>query len=321
MGEIARRSTQILWDWTFGGLPNWLLLPGLMFSWSTRVRVEAFPVAPNDLPAERVLDIEIDPRLALQKQLTLPKSARKTIGQAVDLMMRQTLPKGGEDLIWRYTVPVRRGTEINLDIQVLQKTLLQDLSAQAAARVSRIRTVTIADTVTTYPFVDARGAVDRPKRFWNLALVLLLLTVFGFWVWTKVQVIDQLEDEVATLGARQQDLASEAVTLRSALEDGNASFAAISSDVALFKAEYRLPILLDLTQTFSDETWIAELNVFGNALRLSGFTKDDITQVVSDVGDLPWVRRADLSGPVSFDSFSRRNRFELDIVLEAGEAP
>lgn len=307
---------QVIWAWTLGGLPGWIVLPGFLQNWSQPLQVDRWPVNPGDLPKRAMFDLFLGPELLLEKRLTLPVAVRSNLSKAIDLNMRQSLPGGGADLLWRYGTGKRDGTTLDIPVYLLKKSALAEITSMATSHGAKVRSIRVAGDASAQPFWDDRKRMDRPRRFWGIVTICLAIALAGVFVWNELTETRSLQSHITRLEEEKATLRGQAVKLRAQLDAESTSFAEISRDLEMFKAEYhRLPILLDLTETFSDETWISELAISGSDLHLSGFTESDITELIAGLRELSWVQRLDLDGPVSFDSFSRRNRFDLSITL------
>ena len=219
-------------------------------------------------------------------------------------------------MLWRYGTGKRDGTNLDIPVYLLKKSTLAEITSMATSHGAKVRSIRVADDASAQPFWDDSKRVDRFRRFWGIVTIGLVIALAGVFVWNELTETRSLQNHITRLEEEKADLSGRAVELRAKLDAENTSFAAISRDLELFKAEYhRLPILLDLTETLSDGTWISELAISGSDLHLSGFTGRDVTEVMTRLRELLWVQRVDLDGPVSFDSFSRRNRFDLSITL------
>jgi len=313
---------QVIWTWTLGGLPRWLVLPGCMRNWSQPRHIDQWPLKAGDLPKGAVLDLLLGPELLLEKRLTLPVVARSNLSKAIDLNMRQSLPGGGADLLWRYGTGKRDGATLDIPIYLLKHSALTEITSVATSHGAKVRSIRVAGDVSAQPFWDDRKRVDRLRRFWGIVTIGLVTALAGLFAWNELTETRSFQSHITRLEDEKAALSSQAVELRTKLDAENNSFAAISRDLELFKAEYhRLPILLDLTEALSDATWVSELAISGSDLHLSGFTGRDVTEVMASLRELSWVQRVDLDGPVSFDSFSRRNRFDLSITLRPISGP
>ena len=306
-----------VWAWTFGGLPGWLTLPGFLQQWSRPICVNSLPLTRADIQRGEVLDLILGPKLFLQKELTFPARARANLARVIDLQMRQSLPNGGADLIWRYAVEGRSKSEIKVSVFLLKKRVLEELKGSVSRQKAKLRIIKIENYPSVEPFWDNRQKIDWFCRFWGAIALMLFFAIIVYVGWQEARGTAALKQQVTQLEQDKSELSTKAVALKMRLDAENMNFAVISHDVGLFQAEFqRLPILLELTEVLPDDTWISELVLTGSNLHLSGFTERDVTEVMATLRDLPWVLRVALNGPVSFDSFSRRNRFDLSIIMQ-----
>lgn len=306
-----------IWDKTYRQLPGWFVLPGFMRQWSRSLRIEALPPIVDDFAQGDVLDIELEPNLLLRKQLVVPLAAKASLSQAVDLNMRQSLPGGGTDLIWRYAIEGREKSGLRLGIYVIKKTALEQIAEAVRLKKGIIRTISVANVTTVKPLVDSRRNVDKTRQFWDAATIALLVLSVGLVSLQGLQHGAELQQQIAQLEQQKLDLNQSTIDLRRQLDAETSSYAAIRRDVKLFISEHqRLPIILDLTEALDEKTWASEVVISGSRLMLSGFTSHEVADVMDAIRPLPWVARVDLEGPVTFDTFSRKNRFDLSIMLQ-----
>lgn len=307
---------QTIWDWTFGGLPNWLILPGFLEHWSRIVKADEYPVTPTSIPKGERIDILLGPSLLLEKEIILPVAAKPNLQRAIDLNMRQSLPGGGVELLWRYGAGKKDGSNLSVPVYLVKKSVLAELRDVVAYRDSKLRMVAVASDQSAMPFWDDLKQLDRPRRFWAAISTALLATLIAFVLWQQFTATALLSQQVQALKSQKAIAAQRAVKLRQQLDTENTNFAAISRDLKMFQSEFhRLPILIDLTKALADETWISELSVNRHDLWMSGFTSNDVTKILGQIQKLPWAERVNLDGPVSFDSYSRLNRFDLSTTL------
>lgn len=308
----------MIWSWTLGGLPSRLFLPGFLRHWSETLYVEHLPIKASGFSKGGVFDLLLGPDLLLEKRLILPIVARSNLSKAIDLNMRQSLPGGGDDLLWCCGTGKRNGSTLDIPVYLLKKSVLAEIMSVASLQKAKVRSARVAWDASARPFWDGRKHVDYPLRFWGIIEVALVIAFIGVLAWRELNETRSLQHHVTHLEEKKTTLSNKAIALRAKIEAENTNFATISRDLKIFEAEYyRLPILLSLTETLSDETWISELAISSSSLHLSGFTGRDVTDVMTSLRELPWVKRVDLDGPVSFDSFSHRNRFDFSITLNS----
>ncbi len=316
MPNVIRSWSQVVWAWTLGGLPSWLILPGFQKTWSHSHPLNHIPITVDDFPQEAIVDLKVGPDLLLEKRLTLPVVARSNFSKVIDLQMRQSLPGRGGDVLWRTGTGQRNGSNITIPIYLLKRSVLEEIHSIANVRKVKLRTISVAHDLSARPFLDNRKHCDWQRNAWSGLAIILLIASIGIFSWQNLSETQAMQNHIANLEIEKSNLSDKAVQMRAALDAKNNSFASVVNDLQKFETEYhRLSLLLDLTEALGDETWVSDLAINGKDLRLSGFTGKDITDVMSHIQELYWVQRVDLDGPVSFDSFSRRHRFDLSIRL------
>jgi len=289
-----------------------------MGHWSRSLRVDTLSLEGNGIAPGDLLDIELGPELFLHKQLAVPLAARASLSKVVDLNMRQSLPGGGENLVWQYTIEERGKSGLRLGIYLIKKETLQRIAEAVTLKEGAVRTIGIAGVRTKTPLMDNRSTVDRPRRFWDASVVLLLVIAVGLVFFQGFQARAELRKQISLFEQQREELNQSTFELRGQLDAETSSHATIGRDVALFLSEHqRLPIILDLTETLDEETWVSELIVSGSKLVISGFTSGEVIDVMESLTSLPWVARVNLEGPVTFDTLSRKDRFDLSILIHA----
>ena len=94
----------------------------------------------------------------------------------------------------------------------------------------------------------------------------------------------------------------------------------MATDLARFAQQSRrLVQLVDLTEALPDAVWISELSMTKDQMTLSGFTSQDVAELVKILQGLSWAQEVQLNGAVTFDSYSGQNRFDISLRLAGGE--
>ncbi|MVO18471.1 PilN domain-containing protein [Parasedimentitalea huanghaiensis] len=267
-----------------------------------------------------LIDLELGEPLFLTKRIPLPVAAKKNLNKIIDMQIKQSTPGRGENVVWRSIFANKSKQEIEVRVALVKRPVLVKLEADVAARGAQLRTVRLANFPRVKPLLDNRQTTDRGRRFWSY-IIASASVVFCMLILVQTSAnLKAQNNQVQLLQDKKTSLEREAVQLRKRLDQSNANFAEISQDIHLFEAGFlRLPLILDLTQTLDDSTWISNLSLNTEALNISGFSGREITTIISDLRALSWVSGVELQGPISFDSFSRRNRFDLSIELEGME--
>ncbi|WP_299749703.1 PilN domain-containing protein [uncultured Tateyamaria sp.] len=317
MELVATRYKRLLWDWTLGGLPGWLYLPGLMTKWSHRIDLDNLSDAAGKFKPGQLVDVLLDGEQLLTKSLDIPIAAKGSLHKVVEVNLRQSLPQGGADLVWTYGIKERNGSKLNVLVHLMRKRDLDALTHRASESGTQIRTVRVAGMLDAPPLLDKRNKTDRPLKVWAAIMLALLASCVGTFWWQHQQTIRALNAELDSLQVLASAIGDEVISLRSSLSEAQTNAASERSEFEQFVAEHRrLPLLLDLTNTLTDDTWISEFELLGDELLLTGFTGDDVATVIEELSRLDDVSKVVLDGPVSFDRASQKNRFSFLLSLE-----
>jgi general secretion pathway protein L len=79
-------------------------------------------------------------------------------------------------------------------------------------------------------------------------------------------------------------------------------------------------ILLELTRALPDDTWLAELGVVGNELRLVGYSAS-ATSLIGLIGQSKLLAEPRFRSAVTQDAASSRERFELGVRIGRRSSP
>jgi len=304
----------------FGGLMRWIFVPGMTRKWSTKLYIDATTPSAHSLSAVKkgdLVDLELDDSLFLKKMISLPVAAKKNLKKIVDLQIRQSSPGGGETLVWRSIIERKSKQEIVVHVLLIKKQVLADLTSHISDRGAQLRSIRIANLPRAEPLTDNSQRTDRVWTFWNYIIAVMSIGFCIFILWHTNGRITAQEAQVQQLQSKKAALELDAIQLRKRLDQNNANFSEISHDIGIFEAGFlRLPLFLELTEMLGDDTWISDLTLNTGTLNLSGFSGGEVTAIMPDLRTLSWVSGVELLGPISFDSFSRRNRFELSIKID-----
>jgi hypothetical protein len=312
------RVSKALWPTTVVAryLPPWLTRAGLPPRQVRRVDVANLPLD-KQLARELAIagqrhqpvDLFLAPDLFLRKTVSLSAAARREFSAAVALQIRQAMPGQAAGLVWRPVQPVwRRSEPAQIAVYLIKETRLAELLRDAGPAVRRV----LIDGVETAPLADNSRRADRPERFWNRATFALaaiaLIAVLGL----QESRYRSLNAQIAEAGAQVAGLRDTAAQTRAAAEMRNLEFAALLDEMNRFERESRpLDIIGDLTSALDDRVWLSSFLLDDTALRLVGFTGQDIAAVVSAIRDLDWVESVDLDGAVVIDVAGGERRFQL----------
>jgi len=307
------------------GKQFWVALPGILFpaAWLSpgwrrspgiSLRLDSLSVSAEQLNAGEQVDIALDPALCLTKDMLVPDSARSKLDSIVQLAVRKSLPNGAAGVEWRYEVGSLSGKQLKIRIFLLKTAQLDRLRQQIGEAGAVARTVSVSGVQLNAPFADNRKKLDRARRIWGWLTIASVLTAALFLAGSEVIRTGALQSELAELKVQHRALAAETLAQRQEWENRVKEQGQIQTAAALFLDEqFPLSALLDLTEKLPDETWISEASFEGNRLVLSGFTSGGVPDLIGRLQTLEWVERAELVGQVAFDSYTRQNRFEIQV--------
>lgn len=315
-----------LWSWTkvIGEalFPPSLFLPGLPQGKPIRIRIGTLPLDEATRMAARqakhpVIAV-LDPALALCRQVTLPKAVGAKADSAIALQLRQTLPRQGQGLVWRAAAVERSASSMTYAIYLLKQIQLDDALASIRALGAEIEAVVI-DAAGLEPIWKRFPESDRTAKLWLAISALSVAAVALLAVFSLETKRSELTDLVDLSAQRVAALEERLVAKRAEAENSKAEASALMNDLDRFTTHARrLQLLSDLTDVLPDTTWVSEVTISEDRIVLSGFTSGQVSDVILVIQGLPWATEVNLNGPISFDSYSGQNRFELGLRIQSG---
>lgn len=276
------------------------------------LELDSFSISSETVQAGEQLDIALSPTLCLTKEIEVPSAAIAKLDSVVQLAVKKSLPNGAAGVYWRYEIGAHTGKRCLVRIFLVKITQLKGLLLQVQDSGALPRTIGVAGALLNEPFIDHRRDLDRNRRFWGWLTLSLAAATMGYLPFQSISVTGALEEKLRGLKAQHRNLAAEVLAQRQEWEQKTLEQDKVRAAGVVFLGEHTpLPEFLDLTEALPDETWISELAINQNRLTLSGFTAGGIPDLIRILQSLDWVDRAELEGPIAFDSITRRNRFEI----------
>lgn len=299
-------------------LPAGLVRAGLP---PRRVRLVEIRTFPLTEPAKAALalagrgnspvDVQLSREVFLYRELTVPRAARKHVGDVVDLQVRQSMPGQADGLIWRHVT----GPGATVQVFILKAAWLAELEQASGGSLRRVA----IDGVKARAFYDARAKTDRIERFWNRVMATFAAGILIVVLVAQSLAVMQAEEAVAEKAAQVETLREEATAARSEAEARSARSAAQLADARrLMDEARRLTLLADLTRVLSDDVSLSSFALDGQLLRLSGVAAEDVSGVVTAIRSLEWVEAVELDGAVAIETGSGDRRFQMRITLKVG---
>lgn len=301
---------------------NWLVRPGFGGAGPRRLLLDRNDIAdPGRIvvpKGRRKLAIEIPESATLVREVAIPKGARRHVSQVVDTALRQSLPRRGQDMVWRHGPPkTRPGGTMVVDAYVTKQSTLDALLARLGPE--RVSSVGIAGQSAAPPFHRHTGRRWGGGLLWALVGISVpVLTAFPALQADRMAVL-ALRTEIVALRQRLEVRTAELAELRAESERRLRDAISAEEELQLLRESGgRLAVLSRLTDVLDDETWIASLSINGEVLRLDGYSASDVSAVLAELTRADWIADARFSGPISRDPVTGDPTFEIEARIEPG---
>ncbi len=316
IGHLATRTVRRLGEALF---PQALFMSGLPGPAPVVVMVEALPIDEVGLrrasAAQRPVTAMLDPATALQRRIRLPCAAMAKAEAAIGLQLRQTLPGQGRGLIWRSELLGRQGDQAEYAVHILKESQIDELVANMRGAGVALHSVTIGKG-RVQPLWQASPNAGVTFKRWVTFAGLMVASVSLASVILLEHQRAEVADLVVARASRVAALEERLLTAKSKSEEGKLQQQSVLSDMGTFAAQSRrLSQLLDLTNVLPDTVWVSELSITGDRMVFSGFAEGDVAPVIALLQQLPWAQSVQLNGPISYDSYSGQNRFEVGLTV------
>ena len=316
---------------TFGSLgrlfwkyvPESLFLPGLYLGAPKQVHIASLPVDPAIVSGfaagnwrKQSIEIVLAQNALLVRSVVLPKAAVSKADVAISVQMRQTMPAAGKGLIWRAALDAMKDQSAEFRVFIIKQSQIDDLIGLFDRARLSVRSICIEKSDTA-PLWSKQKDRDAKRRFWLICAISSVLLASLCSVFIKERQVAQLDELAEQTRSRIADLQDTLVAAREEANKAQTAAETLEQDLALFRSQaHRLSMIAALTERLPDTVWISELTVSGDQLSMSGFASGDVSEVVEVLQGLDWARAVQLQGPISFDSFSGQNRFQLRLQTE-----
>ncbi|MGH1455061.1 MAG: PilN domain-containing protein [Paracoccaceae bacterium] len=280
------------------------------------VQIDSFQ--PDDMVMQTVPDgpllFEIPADLCLQREIRLPAEAARKAAQVADFDLRQSLPLQGRGLVWRLGKPELRGKHLYIQAFILKTSQLEAIQRHFLGRVARIE---LRGAPGTAPFIDNRKVYLRGVGTWSVLALAAPIAIICIGLWPQWVKLKETRAQVSIEAAELQELTTQTVALRDAATRRTNDTARIEAEQALLQiGRGRVWLLAELTQKLNDDTWVSAFVLNGEELRLTGYTKGSVANLIAALQSEDWVVSARLDGPLMRDNFLNASRFDLLLTLK-----
>lgn len=267
-------------------------------------------------------------RLAAKKALTtcivLPLAVEENLRQVLDFELDRRTPFAAKDVHFAYRIIERdeAAAQIRIELTVVARPVVA-AALQAAERFGL--TPTIVDVENDHrggsgnllPEDGIRNA-RRPRVLLRRAACLVVLALAGAALYRPAFVAHRTAAELAREVQDAKRIATEVVRLRdeSVQLDGDERY--------LIDYRRRTPtvseVLRELAHALPDDTWLAQLSLTANEVRLSGFSAS-ASSLLQPIGRSPLFVEPRFRSAVVFDPGNSRERFEMAVTISKRGTP
>ncbi|WP_028030986.1 PilN domain-containing protein [Gemmobacter nectariphilus] len=301
-----------------------LFRPGFPNIGQRRIEVDLLPITGEALAGQkrrrRGVVAVLSRGLCLKREIQLPKAARSKASTAIALQMKASLPMNGQGLTWRYRLAGREGGQDRYSVYIVKDVQVTDLVLQLKQGGIGTASVVI-EGIEDAPVWEHRSVAPQTMRNWAAATALGGVLISTFTVIqlerSRLQIKDALDARLANIARLEERLTRS----RAQSDTRQERLQAVGKQLDQFRAGSRpLTLLGSLGADLPEGAWLSEVSIHQNTLRISGFSRHDVTELVQHLQGLDWAAHVKLDGPVGYDSFTRQSRFDLTIALSDREA-
>jgi Tfp pilus assembly protein PilN len=300
-------------------LPSDLFLPGLPKPLVVSLEVASLPADLTKLKIitteRRALVVKLGPEATLRRTISLPRAAASKAEAAIALQLRQTLPGQGRGLLWAAEQVGKSAGQVHYVVSIVKEMQIEQLIKDIGAAGGVLEEIVVGEGQPK-PIWEARPRRSAGYKNWvaftMLSVVVIASVVVVFLERERATLLEVLDARLTRIGVLEERLA----TARATAAEGSTQEQAIHAELLRFSSQARrLALLMDLADVLPDSVWISELSIEGDRMLLSGFVAGDVAETVSLLQGLPWAKEVQLIGPISLDSFSGQNRFEVGMRI------
>ena len=273
------------------------------------------------------VELVLQPGRFMFRPLELPRRAAEFLDGIVRAQIDRLTPWSASEAVFGWTRPAEAGPErIGVTVAATARAMIMPLvEALAATGAASVAVSTVAHD-TAGPLAikvfdeSARGALDarRVRR--------ALVAVLGVAGLVAVAAVGTATVMAGTLNHRQDELARRIVERRAAMlggRDGTLD-AATAAQRTLERRKHESPltviVLESLSRILPDHTYVTELRIEGDTLRLAGMTRD-APSLIGLLEQSSQFTRATFFAPTTRSPNEPGERFHIEARIEPIMAP
>ena len=273
----------------------------------------------------RPIAVRLDERRALRTTASLPLAAERNLAQVIGFEFERLVPFKQSDAYFAYRVTARdkAAQTIAVELTIVPHVELAKIVAALPGLGFRAAEIQVAggagETPTIIPFANEnRIARSRSGRRINFALgavaMLFAIACIAIPLWRDRATIDSLDVQIAN--ARHQAEASAALQKQIDAENRDQRFLIDRKQASPTITE----LLATLTQLLPDDTYLTELEVKGDEVRMVGLT-GSATALLAAIAKSPSFRDASFESSITHDTKTNRERFDIGARIAKRGSP
>jgi len=271
-------------------------------------------------------ELHLQPGRFLFRPLELPKRAAEFLEGIVRAQIDRLTPWSATDAVFGWTEPQEAGPDrmsvtVAATARALVAPFLQALVGLGVKSIAAFTVLPGADALAVKVLDEKGHSVLDPSRVRRVLVIVLLVAGIAA---AAATVADSLIG--ARLEARQDELARQIAKIRAAALAGHEGSLDVAT-AALHLLERRknegpssVIVLEQLSQVLPDHTYVTELRIEGDKLRLVGVTRD-APSLIGLIEQTQHFSRATFFAPTTRSPTDPGERFHIEAHIEPSFAP
>jgi general secretion pathway protein L len=264
---------------------------------------------------QRPIAILLDTRRALHTTASLPLAAERNLAQVIGFEFERLAPFKQIEVYFAYRVTARdkAAQTIAVELTIVPQAALANIISALARLDFRATEIQVAGLPSESPTTiaianDNRIAHSRRGHLVNFALgiiaTFLAIACIAIPLWQDSATLDSLNAQIAN--ARRQAETSATLQKQIDAESHDHRFLIDRKNASPTVTE----LLATLTQLFPDDTYLTELDIKGDEVRMVGLT-GSATALLAAIVKSPSFRDASFESSITRDTNANRERFDI----------
>jgi general secretion pathway protein L len=263
----------------------------------------------------RPITVRLDPRHALRTTASLPLAAERNLAQVIGFEFERLVPFKQSDVYFAYRITARdkAAQTIGVEMTIVPHAELAKIIDALPGLGFRAAEIQVAGPAAEAPSTIAianENRVERSRsgRRINLGLgavaIFLAIACVAIPLWRDSATLDGLDTQIAN--ARRQAEASATLQKQIDAESRDQRFLIDRKNASPTVTE----LLATLTQLLPDDTYLTELELKGDKVKMVGLT-GSATALLAAIAKSPSFRDASFESSITHDTRTNRERFDI----------